>query len=43
MFSYIYMVDRNQADFHNFVAKIVRTTFSVDNFFTEKNINDFSA
>jgi len=43
MFSYIYMVDRNQADFYSFVAKIVRTAFSVDNFLTEKNINDFKA
>ena len=43
MFSYIYMVDRNQADFDDFVANIVRTAFSVDNFFTEKNINDFNA
>lgn len=43
MFSYIYMVDRNQADFDDFVAKIVRIAFSVDNFFTEKNINDFNA
>ena len=43
MFSYIYMVDRNQADFDDFVSNIVRTAFSVDNFFTEKNINDFNA